>query len=41
MTNLVSDSIELARIGTGPVTLHRERCSAETVLSSTVTQLRG
>jgi len=41
MTNLVSDSIELARIGTGPVTLHRERCSAGTVLSSTLTQLRG
>ncbi|MDQ2775675.1 MAG: ATP-binding protein, partial [Acidobacteriota bacterium] len=41
LTNLVSDSIELARIGTGQVTLHREECSAEALISSAVKQLRG
>jgi two-component system sensor histidine kinase KdpD len=41
LTNLVSDSIELARIGTGPVTLSREPCVVEALISSSVKQLRG
>ncbi len=41
LTNLVSDSIELARLGTGPVLLKREPCSAEALVSSAVSQLRA
>ncbi len=32
MTNLVTDAIELARIGTGPVTLNKELCAAEQMI---------
>ncbi len=40
MTQLVNDSIELARIGTGPVALHRGSFSVETLISSTIEELR-
>ncbi len=40
MTQLVNDSIELARIGTGPVALNRASCSVETLISSTIEELR-
>jgi two-component system, OmpR family, sensor histidine kinase KdpD len=40
MTKLVSDSIELAKIGSGPVALHRELFPAEALISSTVAELR-
>ncbi len=40
LTNLVSDAIELARIGSGPVKLHREPCSLSLIVSSGMAQLR-
>ncbi|MBV8811497.1 MAG: DUF4118 domain-containing protein [Acidobacteriaceae bacterium] len=40
LTSLVSDAIELARIGSGPVQLHREPCSFSLLLSSGMAQLR-
>ena len=40
LTRLVNDAIELARIGSGPVTLNREPCSAAELIASAVTQLR-
>ncbi len=40
LTSLVSDAIELARIGSGPVELHREPCSFALILSSGMAQLR-
>ena len=40
MTKLVNDSIEMARIGSGPVEPHRALCSAEALISSTVRELR-
>jgi two-component system sensor histidine kinase KdpD len=41
MTRLVSDSIELARMGTAPLTLHREICSPEHLLFSALEDLHG
>jgi two-component system sensor histidine kinase KdpD len=41
LTNLVSDAIELARIGSGPVELHREPCSLTLLVSSGLTRLRA
>lgn len=41
MTNLVSDAIELARIGTGPVTLHKELCAAEQIVESALADMRS
>ena len=40
MTQLVNDSIELARIGSGPVALHRASYCVETLISSTIEELR-
>lgn len=40
LNNLVNEAIELARIGAGPVKLHRERCSAHDLISSAVAHLR-
>jgi two-component system, OmpR family, sensor histidine kinase KdpD len=40
LTSLVSDAIELARIGSGPVELHRKPCSFALLLSSGMDQLR-
>jgi len=40
LDRLVSEAIELARIGASPVTLHREPCSVDELISSAVTQLR-
>jgi two-component system sensor histidine kinase KdpD len=40
LNNLVTEAIELARIGTGPVKLHRELCSADELISSSIAQLR-
>jgi two-component system sensor histidine kinase KdpD len=40
LNNLVTEAIELARIGTGPVKLHRELCSADELISSAIAQLR-
>ncbi len=40
MTKLVSDSIELARIGSGPVRLHRVPCSVEPLIYSIAGELR-
>ena len=41
MTRLVSDSIELARIGSAPMLIKRELHSAETIISSATDHLRG
>ena len=41
LTSLVSDSIELARFGTGPVSLDRQFWSAETLITSSINQLRA
>ena len=41
LTNLVNDSIELARWDSGPVLLQSQPCSAEALISSSVTQLRA
>lgn len=41
MTRLVNDSIELARIGSAPLTLKREACSAEDIVTSVVTTVHG
>jgi two-component system, OmpR family, sensor histidine kinase KdpD len=40
LNNLVTEAIELARIGSGPVKLHRELCSANELISSAIAQLR-
>jgi two-component system sensor histidine kinase KdpD len=40
MNNLVSDAIELARIGTGPVTLHQEFCSPDQLVSSALAEMQ-
>jgi two-component system sensor histidine kinase KdpD len=40
MTSLVSDSIELARLGSGPVRLEREVCKAEDLVEDAAQQLR-
>jgi len=40
MTILVSDAIELARIGTAPVTLQRELCSPEQLVCSALADMR-
>jgi two-component system sensor histidine kinase KdpD len=40
MTNLVSDAIELARIGSGPVTLHRESFVAGDIIHSVLSEFR-
>jgi two-component system sensor histidine kinase KdpD len=41
MTKLVSDSIELARMGTAPLTLHREACSSEELIFFVLDDLHG
>ncbi len=41
LTSLVSDSIELARFGSGPVSLDRQFWSAEALISSSINQLRA
>ena len=41
LTNLVSDSIELARWGSGPVLLDLQPCSAEALISTSINQLRA
>jgi two-component system sensor histidine kinase KdpD len=41
MTLLVSDSIELARMGTAPIVLNKEVCSAEQLIFSAVNAIRG
>ena len=41
MTSLVSDAIELARIGSGPVTLHREALAAGEIIYSALSELRA
>ena len=40
LNNLVTEAIELARIGSGPVELRRELCSADELISSAIAQLR-
>jgi two-component system sensor histidine kinase KdpD len=40
LNNLVTEAIELARIGAGPVKLHRELCSADELISSAIAPLR-
>ena len=40
LNNLVTEAIELARIGAGPVKLERESCSAQDLISSAIAQLR-
>jgi two-component system, OmpR family, sensor histidine kinase KdpD len=40
LNSLVTEAIELARIGAGPVKLHRELCSADELISSAIAQLR-
>ena len=40
MTSLVSDAIELARIGSGPVTLHKESFTAGEIIHSALSQFR-
>jgi two-component system sensor histidine kinase KdpD len=40
LNNLVSEAIELARIGASPVKLHRELCSADELISAAIAQLR-
>lgn len=40
LNNLVSEAIELARIGAGPVKLRRELCSADELISAAIAQLR-
>ena len=41
MTNLVSDAIELARIGSGPVTLHKESLAAGEIVYSVLSEFRA
>lgn len=41
MNKLVSDAIELARIGTAPLTLHREICAPEQIIFSALEDLQG
>src|SRR5437870_2696585 len=41
MTRLVSDSIELARVGSAPISIKRELHSAEAIISSATDHLRG
>jgi two-component system sensor histidine kinase KdpD len=40
LTNLVTEAIELARLGSGPVKLHREPCSVNELISSATIHLR-
>lgn len=40
MINLVTDAIELARIGTGPIILNKELCTPEQLITSVLTDLR-
>jgi two-component system sensor histidine kinase KdpD len=40
MTNLVTDAIELARIGTGPITLNKELCAPEQMIQSVLADMR-
>jgi two-component system, OmpR family, sensor histidine kinase KdpD len=40
LNSLVTEAIELARIGSGPVKLHRELCSSGELISSAIAQLR-
>jgi two-component system sensor histidine kinase KdpD len=40
LNNLLTEAIELARIGAGPVKLRRELCSADELISSAIAQLR-
>jgi two-component system sensor histidine kinase KdpD len=41
LTRLVSDSIELARLGSAPVSLKKERCSAGEIISSVSDNMRA
>ncbi|MDQ2841548.1 MAG: DUF4118 domain-containing protein [Acidobacteriota bacterium] len=41
MTNLVSDAIELARIGSSPVTLHKELSAPEQLVASALADMRN
>ncbi|MBV9035505.1 MAG: DUF4118 domain-containing protein [Acidobacteriaceae bacterium] len=41
MTNLVSNAIELARIGSGPVTLHKEALAAKEMIYSALAEFRA
>ena len=41
MTNLVSDAIDLARIGSSPVTLHKELFAPEQLVASALTDMRN
>jgi two-component system, OmpR family, sensor histidine kinase KdpD len=41
MTHLVSDAIEIARIGNSPVSLHKELCSPEQLVSSALADMRN
>lgn len=40
MNGLVSDAIELVRLGTAPITLNRERCSVDELISSALNAMR-
>ncbi len=40
LNDLVSEAIDLARMGAGPVRLHRELCTVSELISSVTTQLR-
>jgi two-component system sensor histidine kinase KdpD len=40
LTNLVTEAIELARFGSGPVKLHRELCSASELIASATARLQ-
>lgn len=41
MTRLVNDSLELARMGTAPITLNTEVCSPDEIISSALDAMRG
>lgn len=41
MANLVRDSIELARIGSSPVTLHKEALAAEEIIGAALSEFRA
>jgi two-component system, OmpR family, sensor histidine kinase KdpD len=41
MTHLVSDAIEIARIGSSPVSVHKEFCFPEQLISSAVADMRN
>jgi two-component system sensor histidine kinase KdpD len=40
LNNLVNEAIELARVGAGPVTLHRQLCFTDELISSAAAQCR-